>query len=900
MRMRSRIPSIILSLLLAMSLFPAGAFAAGPEAISREAPSEISSASAFLDFASGCVLDSYSKGKSFILTKDIDVSGLDFSPVQCFYGSFDGNGHSISGLDVSCDGSRQGLFRRVGEGAVIKNLIVKGSVTPSGTSESVGGIAGENAGVISNCSFYGNINAVKTAGGIAGINLPAGVISSCTFTGSISAEHGTGGIAGENRGVIISCENKGDICKDPIDKVTKDEFSVATFDISSLTTDDFLNVSDIGGIAGLNSGTVSGCESSGTVGYNYQGYNVGGIAGRSSGYIESCVNSGEVFAQSDAGGICWQLEPYLDVVITEDTLASLGARSSQLTYMTGSLTSTVDSSIGFGNDIIYEMAGYADAIAAEIEKLSGEDLPDFPSLPDIPVTGGGDEPAPEIPDNPVTDAFDFDTLTSNISGLYGSASELVMLVGDSSVVIADEVSSIVKELTAIVNDLTSAVRNAGGAIVTTEDVSVTEAYKKNTGAVSKCENSGKVSADSNAGGIVGISSMELSFDIAEQIDLSDYFLTVAKTVFFAVVRDCSNTGDVNVRDSNAGGAAGYMTAGAVVNSRCDCSVSAAKGDCVGGIVGLSRGSVNGCYARSTLSGGKYIGGITGNGGDLESNTAYASVSEGREYLGAVSGWTDGNLKDNKYVDCGLGAIDGASYEGKAEPVSYAAMNEIKDIPSFFLPVKVVFVAEGRTVASYDVEFGGSLYEYPAVPVNENGQSWKWDEYQHEKIFTGFTVEGAYQSPVPVLATAGEEPEFLAEGDFIRGMVLSADAFTPENLPVTARSVIRAATVNVSDYEGKLKVHMRVPDGGNLFILDADGELQPCGYVRDGSYIVFDADNGASVVYAEGIANTGVSPYIIAGAALALIGILVLISVKRIKKSRAKSAVSDNTGENGNE
>ena len=235
--------ALVLSLMVSAALFPVRAFAD-----ETHDTVDIGSLQEFLSFAGACSIDSYSSGRHFRLVSDIDLQGRDFAPIQIFLGVFDGNGHSISGLNIARDGSSLGLFRRVGENAFITGLSVSGKVRPSGTALYIGGIAGENAGTIADCSFSGTVEGVRYVGGIAGSN--TGIISACSFSGTLSGERESGGIAGTSSGNIYSCTNQGDICSSPIDVSPTTEFNINTFDISQITTEDFVNISNIGGIAG--------------------------------------------------------------------------------------------------------------------------------------------------------------------------------------------------------------------------------------------------------------------------------------------------------------------------------------------------------------------------------------------------------------------------------------------------------------------------------------------------------------------------------------------------------------------------------------------------------------------------------------------------------------------------
>ena len=91
-----------------------------------------------------------------------------------FSGTFDGNGHTISGLYINSDANGQGLFAVLGAGGTVQNLIVTGTVHAP-NSAVVGGIAAKSSGTVRNCGFYGDVQAGKpkspwwlTAGGVVG------------------------------------------------------------------------------------------------------------------------------------------------------------------------------------------------------------------------------------------------------------------------------------------------------------------------------------------------------------------------------------------------------------------------------------------------------------------------------------------------------------------------------------------------------------------------------------------------------------------------------------------------------------------------------------------------------------------------------------------------------------
>jgi len=108
-------------------------------------------------------------GKTIVLTADIDLNNQAWTPIGnengfdaelAFSGTFNGDGYTVSGLNVP-DTYFPGLFGQISTSAVVQNLIVKGSVTggdeASGTWAEAAGVAAYNDGCIQNCGFYGTV-----------------------------------------------------------------------------------------------------------------------------------------------------------------------------------------------------------------------------------------------------------------------------------------------------------------------------------------------------------------------------------------------------------------------------------------------------------------------------------------------------------------------------------------------------------------------------------------------------------------------------------------------------------------------------------------------------------------------------------------------------------------------
>ena len=299
---------------------------------------QIHSAEEFLAFAQECKLDSYSLHKQIILENDIDLKEQVFHGVPIFQGRFDGNGHTIKGLSMTEKQDAQGLFRHIGSKGIVANLKVEGIIDTN--SDYIGGIAGENYGTIERCQFTGIIRAHSTVGGIAGEN--HGTILESFTVGSVLGQNIVGGITGNNLHTILHCKNLAKVNTDVVE---------ANFPITALpdtfTYTDLIEfnavikeeeVTDIGGIAGKNTGILQNVTNESDIGYPHVGYHVGGIVGKQSGYIKNAYNTGKVFGRKEVGGIVGLVVPYVNSVFSPSKLQQLEIEITKLSDLTSNFT----------------------------------------------------------------------------------------------------------------------------------------------------------------------------------------------------------------------------------------------------------------------------------------------------------------------------------------------------------------------------------------------------------------------------------------------------------------------------------------------------------------------------------------------------------------------------------
>ncbi len=362
----SRIVSGLLTAALVLSLCPAVSAAEGRVSIGTL--EELTA------FAQRCASDRYSEGLEAVLTADIDAGGTAVS-VPIFLGSFDGQGHKITGLRLEESNSVYGLFSRIEAGGTVQNLTIEGEVSPSGTQNKVGGLAGENYGSIESYRFSGLVSGGEAVGGIAGYN--EGTVTDCTVSGVVRGTRYTGGIAGQNAGTLLRCENGAAVNT----TVTEETWSADNLENLESSLYSILKkegvaetavTTDTGGVAGYSTGAIQSCVNTGSVGYPHVGYNVGGIAGRQNGYLASCVNRGDIQGRKDVGGIVGQMVPDITLDTSPGALEEL---QNELNTLQNLIDRTLDDAQSASDTVtgrVSRISNYADSAQDSAHTLTGQ------------------------------------------------------------------------------------------------------------------------------------------------------------------------------------------------------------------------------------------------------------------------------------------------------------------------------------------------------------------------------------------------------------------------------------------------------------------------------------------------------------------------------------------------
>lgn len=854
----------IVSLWMAVCLLAAVAFPAFAD--TESVVLKITTAEEFLQFAENCRLDSYSQGLQVTLEKDIDLTGMDFAGVPIFSGSFDGKGHSISGLDLTADGSTQGLFRYVTVNGAVANLTVRGQLHPAGSRNAVGGIAGENSGSITNCNVNGSISGGKYVGGIVGINRVTGIIDGCTVAGEVHGDHFVGGVAGSNAGVIRGCKNAALINTTP--QQNSVEISDITMD-TLLNTEDASTATDIGGIAGNSSGVIKECENRGDVGYPQMGYNIGGIVGSQSGYLADCQNEGSIQGRKEVGGIVGQMEPVLLTEFSTDTLQILERQLEDLSSAAGQAASSAKNNAVELGDHMTALQEQVDTARDALEVLTPD--PENPADPDALLAA----------QNALADA---------LNGMPGSLKGISSAAESLGTDLTQDLNRLYGKIGAMEQTINAANENLGGSFL---DASDEDTEEELTGKVERCVNSGTVLADRNVGGIAGAMGVENDLDILEDWQQSGDTSLNFQSKVRVVILDCENRGTVTCKKQYGGGIVGWQMLGLVKNCTNTGQLNSTNASYVGGIAGWSQGYLRSDFVKCQISAGTNVGGIAGSGAVVTDCISMVRIENGKEKLGAVLGeMASDTVTGNVYLVTGqdMGAIDGISYSSLAEPMMLEEFLMIEGLPAVFQAVTMRFVFADGTQQTLTLTPGSRLTQeqIPQIPeragFSGSFQGLKDADLSHVLFDMTFTVEYAPYRTVIETETVGQNgaPVFLVEGSFTDDAVVTA-AETAEAPTLKWRQTHLESWV-VKSAEGGTRVRFLAPDGEDLLLLARkDGAWQQVDYTRDGSYLVFNMDGTEMTVALVKAADYSILYCLLGGAVLIAAALVTVLLVRKHKK-----------------
>ena len=209
------------------------------------------------------------------LDKNIDLTGKDWTPIgtsfdNSYTGTFDGGGHTITGLTITTKDQFVGLFGYLNRAGTVKNVVMEGiQITSNHMFGNTGGVAGFSWGTIENCSVSGSVSGTKCVGGVVGAQ-KAGSITGCSSSATVKGTVDVGGVAGEKWGSMTACYATGNV---------------------TLEIDSPKNLSG-GGLVGFNGGSsVLACYATGNVtstGSSTGKVHIGGFLGNNYTTVTAC------------------------------------------------------------------------------------------------------------------------------------------------------------------------------------------------------------------------------------------------------------------------------------------------------------------------------------------------------------------------------------------------------------------------------------------------------------------------------------------------------------------------------------------------------------------------------------------------------------------------------------
>ena len=153
------------------------------------------------------------------LDTDIDLTGKDWTPIGTDYdnsykGTFDGGGHTITGLTFTTNDEYAGLFGWLNRAGTVKNVVMEGVQITSNQiyGGSIGGVVGYSWGTIENCSVSGSVSGTVYVGGVVGVQM-GGSITGCSSSATVKGTVDVGGVAGQTNSsaTLTACYATGNV-----------------------------------------------------------------------------------------------------------------------------------------------------------------------------------------------------------------------------------------------------------------------------------------------------------------------------------------------------------------------------------------------------------------------------------------------------------------------------------------------------------------------------------------------------------------------------------------------------------------------------------------------------------------------------------------------------------------
>ena len=658
-----------------------------------------------------------------------------------YKGTFDGNGHTISGLYVSGTGNYVGLIGYAGNNSKICNLTLKNS-SISSTGNNVGAIAGD-AYVVENCHVFDtDVHGKDTVGGIAGTVDEAIVQSSSAA--NVTGNSYVGGVAGRIQ------SNKSSAMSE-------------CFNTGSVT-----GASVVGGLTGnlYNGGTITDCYNTGSVTATSSSGAAGGLLGIfRSGTLKNSYSS-TVPSAAKAGTVAGRL----DWSNGQKTLSNVYVLSDKAVMDTVGILSgcTIQNgtAIPKTKDELKALtsADLSDKFAAGSESINGG----YPILKW--QNSGSDEPVD--PDHPAIDPNGWDGKASaaepeTVGGVYqiASAADLKWFADHAAAtpairgVLTADIDLNNRDWTPVDSGFTGELDGAGFAITklycknergsaalfaanggTLKNLNVTGIVvggdnsailaASNTGTITSCTAHGTLKGGNYAAGITAANSGTIETCVNNAAISGDKYVggIAASNTAKGTITGCANSGIIRAEGMMAAGVAADNDDGTVTNCANNgaiVSTASILRGYVGGVVGRNNGAVKGAY----------------NAGNVEA------------LGGAVGGAVGWNLSKTVFENLyNVGDVTGGDYEDDGYPTNnqISSQDELNAMPQALAEAKARLAAKtaigGSLSITGDVKVGGKLTANYTGTATDVIYVWYFSYDVNDDVVVAITDAAEYTIP----------------------------------------------------------------------------------------------------------------------------------------------------------
>ena len=645
-----------------------------------------------------------------------------------YTGTFDGNGHTISGLYISGTGNYVGLIGYAGNGSKICDLTLKNS-SISSTGSNVGAIAGD-AYVVENCHVFDtDVHGKDTVGGIAGTVDKAIVQSSSAA--NVTGNSYVGGVAGRIQSNDSSAMSE-------------------CFNTGSVT-----GASVVGGLTGnlYNGGTISDCyntgsvtattKSSGTAGGLLGNFRYGTLKNSYSSTVPSAAKAGTV-----AGSLEWERgqRTLTNVyVLSDEAVTETVGNLKGFTIQNGEAVAKTPDELK-----ALTSAGLSDKFTADDKGVNNG----YPVL--VWQNSGSDEPVD--PDHPAIDPNGWDgkasqTEPANVGGVYQIATpaDLKWFADHAAAtpaiqgVLTADIDLNNRDWTPVDGGFTGELDGAGFAITklycknergsaalfaanggTLKNLNVTGIVVggdksailtvRNTGTITGCTTRGTLKGGNNAAGIAAENNGTIETCVNNAAVTGGMYVggIAASNEATGVITGCANSGIIRAEGMMAAGVAADNDGGTVTNCANNGAIVSTANivrGFVGGVVGRNNGAVKGAYNAGNV---EALGGAVGGAVGLNlSKTVFENLFN----VGDVTGgdYEDDGYRTNNQISSQdeLNAMPQALAEAMARLTAKTAIGGELTLTG---DVQV----RGKLTANYTGDANGLLYVwYFSYEVNDD-------------------------------------------------------------------------------------------------------------------------------------------------------------------------------------